>query len=128
MFVECLYLFSTCADLVIVFRDQELSIHEQLDIARHWGPLHKHATTPIPKEPGLEEVHGQSQTLLQRKSALRRTAVVYNDAARRPDSTAFSKLELWHSDVTYEIQPPSTTSLKVITCPEYGGDTLWSSG
>ncbi|KAF9223360.1 TauD-domain-containing protein [Gyrodon lividus] len=96
---------------VVFFRDQELNIHEQLDIARHFGPLHKHATTPIPKEPGLEEVH-----------------VVYNDAARRPDSSAFAKLELWHSDVTYEIQPPSTTSLKVITCPENGGDTLWSSG
>ncbi|KAF8840199.1 TauD-domain-containing protein [Paxillus ammoniavirescens] len=96
---------------VVFFRDQELNIHEQLDLARHFGPLHKHATTPIPKEPGLEEVH-----------------VVYNDAARRPDSSAFSKLDLWHSDVTYEIQPPSTTSLKVITSPENGGDTLWSSG
>ncbi|KAG6369682.1 hypothetical protein JVT61DRAFT_14107 [Boletus reticuloceps] len=94
-----------------LFRDQELNIHEQLDLGRHFGPLHKHATTPIPKEPGLEEVH-----------------VVYNDAARRPDTTAFAKSELWHSDVTYEIQPPSTTSLKVITCPENGGDTLWSSG
>ncbi|KAG2739912.1 hypothetical protein P692DRAFT_20642209, partial [Suillus brevipes Sb2] len=41
----------------IVFRDQELSVHEQLDIARHFGPLHKHATTLVPREPGLEEVH-----------------------------------------------------------------------
>ncbi|TFK40178.1 alpha-ketoglutarate-dependent sulfonate dioxygenase [Crucibulum laeve] len=95
---------------VVFFRDQELTIHEQLDIARHFGPLHKHATTPIPRN-GLEEVH-----------------VVYNDASRRPDPSAFSKLELWHSDVTYELQPPSVTSLKVITGPEYGGDTLWSSG
>ena len=79
--------------------------------------------------------------------------MVYNDASRRPDPSAFTKLELWHSDVTttiisiwyhdmihyfnpkkkkkqvsYEIQPPSTTSLKLITCPEVGGDTLWSSG
>jgi alpha-ketoglutarate-dependent taurine dioxygenase len=45
---------------LVVFRDQELSIHEQLDIARHFGPLHKHATTPVPREPGLEEVHGES--------------------------------------------------------------------
>ncbi|KAG1736370.1 hypothetical protein EDB19DRAFT_1721989 [Suillus lakei] len=96
---------------VVFFRDQELDIHEQLDLARHFGPLHKHATTPVPREPGLEEVH-----------------IVYNDAARRPDASAFSKIELWHSDVTYEIQPPCTTSLKVITGPEYGGDTLWSSG
>ncbi|CCM01507.1 uncharacterized protein FIBRA_03563 [Fibroporia radiculosa] len=96
---------------VVFFRDQEISIHEQLELARHFGPLHKHATTPVPREPGLEEVH-----------------VVYNDSSRRPDSTTFSKLELWHSDVSYEIQPPSTTSLKVITGPPYGGDTLWSSG
>ncbi|KAJ7455314.1 hypothetical protein B0H11DRAFT_2067619 [Mycena galericulata] len=95
---------------VVFFRDQEIDIHGQLDLARHFGPLHKHATTPIPRV-GLEHVH-----------------VVYNDASRRPDPSTFSKLELWHTDVSYEIQPPSTTSLKVITGPEYGGDTLWSSG
>lgn len=97
--------------VAVFFRDQEINIHEQLELARHFGPLHKHATTGVPREPGLEEVH-----------------VVYNDGSRRPDPSAFSKLELWHSDVTYEIQPPSTTSLKVITGPPYGGDTLWSSG
>lgn len=43
----------------LVFRDQSLNVHEQLDIARHFGPLHKHATTPVPREPGLEEVHGE---------------------------------------------------------------------
>ncbi|KZV63880.1 alpha-ketoglutarate-dependent sulfonate dioxygenase [Peniophora sp. CONT] len=96
---------------VVFFRDQEINIHEQLDLARHWGPLHKHATTPVPREPGLEEVH-----------------VVYNDASRRPDPSAFSKLELWHTDVSYEVQPPSTTSLKILTGPEVGGDTLWASG
>ena len=37
--------------------------------------------------------------------------VVYNDHSRRPDPQAFSKLQLWHSDVSYERQPPSTTSL-----------------
>jgi hypothetical protein len=41
-----------------VFKNQDINIHEQLDLGRHWGPLHKHATTPVPKEPGLDEVHG----------------------------------------------------------------------
>ncbi|KAF8348936.1 alpha-ketoglutarate-dependent sulfonate dioxygenase [Amanita rubescens] len=95
---------------VVFFREQELDIHQQLDLGRYWGPLHKHASNPIPKI-GLEEVH-----------------VVYTDASRRHDSTAFSKLELWHSDVSYELQPPSTTLLKLLTGPEVGGDTLWSSG
>jgi sulfonate dioxygenase len=95
---------------VVFFRDQEINVQEQLDIARHFGPLHRHATTPIPRA-GLEEVH-----------------VVYNDSSRRPDPASFSKIELWHSDVTYEMQPPSVTSLKILTGPEYGGDTLWASG
>lgn len=93
---------------VVFFRNQDINIHEQLDLGRHWGPLHKHATTAIPQEPGLEEVH-----------------VVYSDSSHRPDSTGFSKR--WHTDVSYELQPPSATSLKMLTCPETGGDTLWSS-
>lgn len=43
-----------------VFRDQEIDIHQQLDLARHFGPLHKHATTAIPRN-GLEEVHGKNE-------------------------------------------------------------------
>ncbi|KZV90625.1 TauD-domain-containing protein [Exidia glandulosa HHB12029] len=96
---------------VVFLRDQPIDIHEQLQLGRYFGTLHKHATTPVPREEGLEEVH-----------------VVYNDSAHKPDSSAFSKLELWHTDVSYEVQPPALTSLKVITLPPYGGDTLWSSG
>jgi len=96
---------------VVFLRDQEINIKEQLELGRYLGPLHKHATTPVPKEPGLEEVH-----------------VVYNDSSHRPDVSGFSKVELWHSDVTYEANPPGLTSLKLYTAPEVGGDTLWSSG
>ncbi|KAG8739162.1 hypothetical protein FRC10_006085 [Ceratobasidium sp. 414] len=98
----------------VFLRKQEISVHELLDIGRYYGPLHKHPSTGVPKEPGLEEVH-----------------VVYADHTRRPDSSAFSKFELWHSDVTYEkeqIQPPATTLFKLLVSPEEGGDTLWSSG
>jgi hypothetical protein len=34
-----------------------------LDLHRHYGPLHKHATTGVPREPGLEEVHGKGQII-----------------------------------------------------------------
>jgi sulfonate dioxygenase len=34
----------------------------------------------------------------------------------------------WHSDVTYDNQPPGLTLLKIDTLPPVGGDTLWSSG
>jgi len=51
---------------------------------------------------------------------------VYSTSSPRTDP--FPSLDLWHSDVSYELQPPSTTSLKLLTGPEAGGDTLWSSG
>jgi len=97
---------------VVFFREQnDFGLKEQLELGRYFGPLHKHATTPVPKKEGLHEVH-----------------VIYNDASRRPDPSAFSKSELWHSDVTYELQPPAATILKLYTAPEVGGDTHWSSG
>ncbi|KAG1761510.1 hypothetical protein EDD22DRAFT_847731 [Suillus occidentalis] len=48
--------------------------------------------------------------------------IVFRDqepTAQRPRAaghyvSAFSKIELWHSDVTYEIKPPSATSLKLV--------------
>ena len=54
--------------------------------------------------------------------------VVYTDKNSRPDLFAFSRAELFHSDVTYEIQPPGATILRLLTTPEVGNDTLWSSG
>ena len=33
----------------------------------------------------------------------------------------------WHSDVTYENQPPGTTFLYVLDTPTAGGDTLFSN-
>ncbi|KAF8890434.1 hypothetical protein BD779DRAFT_1622555 [Infundibulicybe gibba] len=95
---------------VVFFRDQELNIEEQLELGRYFGPLHKHPSLPTTRA-GHEEVN-----------------VVYNDSSRRPDPGAFARIDIWHADVTYELQPPGATSLKVITCPENGGDTIWASG
>lgn len=99
--------------VVVFFRDQkDLTIHDQLNLGRYWGKLHKHATTSLPAayKDGLDEVH-----------------VIWADEYRKP-YTAFSSTFLWHSDVTYELQPPSYTSLKVLKGPTSGGDTLWISG
>uniref|UniRef100_A0A060T666 ARAD1B16896p n=1 Tax=Blastobotrys adeninivorans TaxID=409370 RepID=A0A060T666_BLAAD len=99
---------------VVFFRDQkDLDIQKQLDLGRYWGKLHVHATTGQPKawkEQNLEEVH-----------------VVWSDEKRLP-ATSFSQTYLWHSDVTYELQPPSYTTLKLLDGPEDGGDTLWVLG
>ena len=34
----------------------------------------------------------------------------------------------WHTDLVHESQPAGVTHLHNDTVPEYGGDTLWSSG
>jgi alpha-ketoglutarate-dependent taurine dioxygenase len=36
--------------------------------------------------------------------------------------------DFWHTDVSYEKQPPGLTTLKIDTLPPVGGDTLWASG
>ncbi|GIR69223.1 MAG: hypothetical protein CM15mP74_04740 [Halieaceae bacterium] len=38
-----------------------------------------------------------------------------------------SKIEVWHSDMTFRQHPPSVTVLRGITIPEVGGDTLFAS-
>ncbi|PSN62135.1 alpha-ketoglutarate-dependent taurine dioxygenase [Corynespora cassiicola Philippines] len=98
---------------VVFFRNQKnFGIEKQRELGQYFGQLHSHATTATPRREGLEDVH-----------------VVYT-GEDSPDLRAlFTPTFLWHSDVTYEVQPPSYTSLKVLTGPPRGGggDTLWSS-
>ncbi|RDB19243.1 putative alpha-ketoglutarate-dependent sulfonate dioxygenase [Hypsizygus marmoreus] len=97
---------------VVFFKNQDLNIHEQLDLGRYFGPLHKHANAAVPVRPGLEEVN-----------------VVYRDGSTDKEgyTSLFTKQDLWHSDVSYERQPPGITSLKLLTGPQFGGDTVWNS-
>ncbi|KAI8354588.1 hypothetical protein EDC96DRAFT_466168 [Choanephora cucurbitarum] len=103
---------------VVFFRDQDIDVYQGVEFGKHFGPLHVHNTFGHP--PGLPEVH-----------------VVYFDSQtnERYKSIGAVSLELsraaqdgWHSDVTYELQPPGLTLLKIDTLPPTGGDTLWSSG
>lgn len=98
---------------VVFFRDQKnFDIEAQRELGKYFGTLHRHATTSVPIRPGLEDVH-----------------VVFTGESSQDMRAMFTPTFLWHSDVTYEIQPPSYTSLKVLTGPPRGGggDTLWSS-
>jgi len=96
------------------FRDQtDFTIEDQLALGRYFGKLHRHASTATPASGDLPEVH-----------------VVYSDGNPKPyrGPLHYSRIELFHSDVTYELQPPCYTSFKVIVTPQTGGDTLWVSG
>ncbi|SMR51145.1 unnamed protein product [Zymoseptoria tritici ST99CH_1E4] len=99
---------------VVAFRAQDfadLPIQEALDIAEYFGPSHIHPASGAPK--GFPKVH------LVHRSASDTTAKDYFQ--ERTNSIT------WHSDVTYEMQPPSTTFLYRLDGPDAGGDTLFAN-
>ncbi|GAA2361101.1 TauD/TfdA family dioxygenase [Streptomyces cuspidosporus] len=43
------------------------------------------------------------------------------------DADQGAKADEWHIDVTFRPNPPVASILHLITCPEAGGDTMWSN-
>lgn len=99
---------------MVAFRDQDfadLPIAEALEFGRYFGRLHVHPTSGAPE--GHPEIH------LVHRGAGDKTAEQFFET--RTSSVA------WHSDVTYELQPPGTTFLYILDVPETGGDTLFAN-
>ncbi|KAI8140599.1 hypothetical protein BJV82DRAFT_645616 [Fennellomyces sp. T-0311] len=95
---------------VVFFRKQDINVHQAIEFGKHYGPLHVHNTFGHPE--GLPEIH-----------------VVYFDT-KTPKNYFENRSagDGWHSDVSYEKQPPGLTLLKIDLLPKTGGDTMWSSG
>lgn len=97
---------------VVFLRDQEMDAHEQVVFGSYFGELHIHQMAGIiPDLPWLHPIHKDETSVNARAH------------------------QIWHSDVSYEIQPPGLTLLRMDTLPsagpdgyETGGDTLWASG
>ncbi|EXJ69092.1 taurine dioxygenase [Cladophialophora psammophila CBS 110553] len=99
---------------VVAFRDQDfasLPIQKALDFGRYFGRLHIHPTRQAELTQGFPEVH------LVHRGAEDKSFLDF--LSSRTNSIA------WHSDVTYENQPPGTTFLYALDVPEAGGDTLF---
>lgn len=95
---------------VVAFRDQDLAdlpIQEALDFGGYFGRHHIHPTSGAPG--GYPEIH-----LVYRNN----NAWEYDEYLATKNSSVS-----WHSDVTYEQQPPGTTFLYVLDSPEVGGGT-----
>ncbi|OQE29621.1 hypothetical protein PENSTE_c002G03622 [Penicillium steckii] len=98
---------------VVAFRDQDfasLPIQEVVDYAGYFGRHHIHQTSGAPK--GFPEIH-----------------LVFRGADDRTGANFLEKRTntiTWHSDVTFEKQPPGTTFLYVLDGPTTGGDTLFA--
>ena len=99
---------------VLAFRDQDfatLPIDDALKFGSYFGRPHIHPTSGAPK--GHPEIHLVHRGVDDRSGELlleTRTSTV-----------------AWHSDVTYEKQPPGTTFLYILDTPTTGGDTLFAN-
>ena len=97
---------------VLVFRDQDfaaLPIEDALKFGEYFGRLHIHPTSGAPKaHPEVHVVHRGTDDRSGEILLESRTSTV-----------------AWHSDVTYERQPPGTTFLYILDTPSTGGDTLF---
>jgi sulfonate dioxygenase len=99
---------------VVTFRGQDfadLPIQEALDFGGYFGRHHIHPTSGAPE--GYPEVH-----LVHRGS---------DDTSARDFFAERTNSITWHSDVTYEKQPPGTTFLLLLDGPAAGGDTLFAN-
>lgn len=87
---------------VIFFRNQNISPARHKALAESFGPLQTH--------PAYETIAGFPEI------------TVLESTADKP-----SKIEAWHSDMTFRQHPPLGSILRSKICPPKGGDTLWAS-
>ncbi|KAJ3875828.1 hypothetical protein F5051DRAFT_51960 [Lentinula edodes] len=99
---------------LLVFRDQQEFIDAGPDFYREWGShfgrLHIHPTSGHPQN--YPEIH-----------------LVYRDANSSFNFEIDDSITstVWHSDVSYELQPPGLTTFFLLSQPSTGGDTLFTS-
>jgi sulfonate dioxygenase len=99
---------------VVVFRDQDfkdIGPQKQKDFGQYFGRLHVHPVGAHVKD------HIEFHSIYLGKDNLYRLG------------RSSSKLTTtgYHSDVSYEHQPPAITILTLVQVPETGGDTGWTS-
>ena len=98
---------------VVFFRDQEISPQQQKQLGEYFGVIEVHPQVPqVPGAPGVTVMWPDLQIKEGRKANF-----------RQPGGASG-----WHTDLVHEAQPAGVTHLHNDTVPEYGGDTLWSSG
>ncbi|MFJ5223988.1 TauD/TfdA dioxygenase family protein [Streptomyces sp. NPDC088400] len=87
--------------LVIFFPEQShLTPEAHIALGRRFGEVEVHPF--LPKVEGYPEL-----------------ALIESDKGGKADE--------WHIDVTFSPKPPVASILHLVTCPESGGDTMWSN-
>lgn len=88
--------------LVLFFRDQPISVEQQIAFARRFGELSVHPFGP--KHPDHPEI------------------IVLDQVAPKDEGA-----DAWHADTTYVAEPPLGSVLRAVKLPALGGDTCFAS-
>ena len=86
---------------VLVFPGQDLTPDEQIAFASRWGELVAHPYASMPDYPNIIELKNRG---------------------KKKDVN-----QHWHSDMTFNPEPPKLTMLYALEAPEYGGETAFSN-
>ena len=87
---------------VIFFRNQNISAEDQLELAKHFGPLEKHVYVK-----GRDE-YPEIVRIIKKPNEKNQWG------------------ENWHSDVSYNVKPTKAVILRSIKIPPVGGDTMFA--
>ncbi|TVS09340.1 MAG: taurine dioxygenase [Gammaproteobacteria bacterium] len=87
--------------LVLFFPDQTITVDEHVALGRRFGPLegHPNLKNPFTQHPELFELAASQGGVADE----------------------------WHTDITFRPDPALMSILKMVTCPAFGGDTMWSN-
>lgn len=88
---------------VLVFRDQDITLEDQMAFGTRFGPLSVH-----PFSPNRED---------------KPEVIVLDYDADHPAS----RTDVWHADETFRANPPMATCLRARVLPPAGGDTCFAS-
>ncbi|MFP6638847.1 MAG: TauD/TfdA family dioxygenase, partial [Myxococcota bacterium] len=86
---------------VVLFPDQSLTSDQHIALGEHFGELQAH--------PHLVNLVGEHEKILE----------LHSDRGGVADE--------WHSDLSFLPEPGLVSILKMVKCPEVGGDTLWAN-
>lgn len=87
---------------VIFFRDQQMTVEQQIAFGEQFGPLEHNPFRP--EREGMPELQ-----------------IIKNDKDNPVLST-----DVWHADLTFREHPTKFTILRCLEMPEHGGDTIWA--
>ena len=87
---------------VLVFRDQPMTLEQQIELGRRFGPLHIHPAFANKDYPEALRIHADA-------------------------NSAYAAGESWHTDVSCDLEPPGISMLRIEVVPSAGGETAFAS-